>query len=597
MVSKESTTMSLKSTDNVITNPKTKQDYQQLIQERKKEDPLFAHGWKQLNQFQKGVLLDCLVLGSGGMSLPMGSGKTLISLVLGIFQCYEKNPMVVVCAKSLVASWEHEIRKFFEDPEHPNDPKHPPLLKYELLHSTTIKTKMQRWEIKPETRVIITTPEVTTKAYKECNIEDMFVDKKMPKPPTIINYYVSPMTPFLTHLFGAGYLYSTCWGSIIIDEAQKYTNIETHRCRSIASMCAQRRWCLSGTLFDEPKIKRILGYHMLIDLPNVPRNLPETERLVWSYTYKGLNPTMVHRKKNLAFTNPPKVNEQIIKHTLTSEEVKIYTGMRTVLKEVQKRVRNAQLMRDHEGARQFSSYLLAMVTYLRQVLICPLIPVASIAIDASDVDKRSELSAIITEEFSKLNIDAWLNDPTSLESSRIKAVLKHINNHKNERVVLFTCFRSCADILCHFLPANRPILRIDANHDIKKRGKVIEDFGNTEDGILVLTYQLGAEGLNLQCSYTVFLMDFWWNAAKTQQAVARILRYGQESDVVNVYYFTANTGIENAILKKQKSKLQALQELRTGTIKTKIPALKLDDILKMINEDDNVDMVQQISSF
>lgn len=580
------------SSNNKLNKKLDKQDYRQLVQERKREDPLFKHGYDQLNNFQKDILLDCLVLGSGGMSLPMGSGKTLLSLVLGLFQTYQKNPMLVICAKSLVASWEHELKKFFTLPNQTD-----PIIKYELLHQSTIKTSLARWEINPETRLIITTPEVTSKAYKDCNLDDMFVDKRMPVPPTIINYYVSPISPFLTHLFGPGYLFSKYWGAIFIDEAQKYTNIETDRCRSMAAMCANHRWCLSGTLFDEPKISRILGYHMLIDLPNVPRNLPETERLVWSYEYKGLNPTMIHRNKNLAFTNPPRVNEQIITHQLTLEETKVYTGMRTVLKEVQKRVRQAQLVRDVDGARQFSSYLLAMVTYLRQVLICPLIPIASIAIDASDVEKRSELSQIIMEEFSKLEINDWLNNPTSLESSRIKAVTHHVANHKDERVVLFTCFRSCADILSHFLPADRPILRIDAGHDIKKRGKVIEDFKNTDNGVLVLTYQLGAEGLNLQCSYTVFLMDFWWNAAKTQQAVARILRFGQESDVVNVYYFTANTGIENSILKKQKSKLQALSELRTGSIKTAIPALKLDDILKMIHQDENHSMVQQISNF
>ena len=59
----------------------------------------------------------------------------------------------------------------------------------------------------------------------------------------------------------------------------------------------------------------------------------------------------------------------------------------------------------------------------------------------------------------------------------------------------------------------------------------------SKNGILLLTFGIGANGLNLQCADTVLIADFWWNADKTRQAIARILRYGQEATCINIYYY------------------------------------------------------------
>ena len=122
-------------------------------------------------------------------------------------------------------------------------------------------------------------------------------------------------------------------------------------------------------------------------------------------------------------------------------------------------------------------------------------------------------------------------------------------------------------------------------------------FKKSKRGILLLTYQLGAEGLNLQFASTVLIVDFWWNASKEQQAIGRIFRYGQISDKINVYFFTANTGIENILFKKQHSKLQVLNELKTGKVETKIPTIKMDEIIKLISLSDNEDSLKEVKYY
>ena len=73
-----------------------------------------------LHEFQEKILKECLTKKSGAISVPMGSGKTLISLSLA--NTYTKNGKhLVVVSKSLLHSWSTEIEKWF------------PSIKYKIL--------------------------------------------------------------------------------------------------------------------------------------------------------------------------------------------------------------------------------------------------------------------------------------------------------------------------------------------------------------------------------------------------------------------------------------------------------------------------------
>ena len=141
-------------------------------------------------------------------------------------------------------------------------------------------------------------------------------------------------------------------------------------------------------------------------------------------------------------------------------------------------------------------------------------------------------------------------------------------------------------------------MTIASEMSTKKRAKILEDYNipsKTGKGhILLLTYELGCEGLNLQVSNTVLLLDFYWNDAQTQQAIARVLRYGQKADVVNIYMFTSNTAIEGSVFEKHDLKLIILEELSKGAAKTQLKKMKIVDIIKIIETEDNLNALKKI---
>lgn len=551
---------------------------------------LIKNGRAILSPFQADILEECLIKGSGGLSLVMGSGKTLISLILGLEQIKnsEDDAVLIIVSKTLLESWVFEIKKFFKNE-----------LKYEVLHQAYNK-KINLYKKNKDTCVILTTIDFVTKYYKQEDISNKFITQQIINEGRfnqhMINFYNHPTLPYSNNDIGGAILYSTNWGCMIIDEVQNYTKIETDKCKSLGSICAKNRWVLSGTMFNEPTAQRLLGYNIIIDNKKFPRTLPATELYIKSPLFHGFKETLISRSSNPFFIKP-KVNEYIISHNLNEFETKLYMSLKNILQVIKDRLKRYKLLGDTTNTRRFSSYLLAMIVYLRQCLVCPLIPIAGVAIDMSDFQNKSELSELLMEEINKINISKELDDLDCLQSTRITEVMKIINKHKHENIVIFTCFRTCLDIIKDFIPISRKIYDVDSTMSSKQRANVLEEFKkpNKFGNILLLTYDIGSEGLNIQCANTVILVDFYWNSGKTSQAIGRVLRYGQESNEVNLYFLTANTAIEKAIFSKQDLKLQILNELEVGSVKTTIPKIKTADIIKIIETEDNIKSLEKIN--
>jgi superfamily II DNA or RNA helicase len=123
-------------------------------------------GLSKLNSFQKNVLDECLSKESGGISLALGSGKTLLSIVLSILQVKKSghNSILVIVSKTLIENWVNEIKKFFGDS-----------LKYIILHQEY--TKLNDFElVKDRLNFVIITPETLTKSFKDNGIKEKFLN-------------------------------------------------------------------------------------------------------------------------------------------------------------------------------------------------------------------------------------------------------------------------------------------------------------------------------------------------------------------------------------------------------------------------------------
>ena len=539
---------------------------------------------ESLKPNQREVIEEALTRGmkGGGLSLPVGFGKTRTSICLGLK--HDKGPILVVVSLTILSSWLDEIPKAFGKD-----------FPFEVMHKKQLKNNFGTWTPKPETLVVLTTPEVLAATYKEYNLDTLFLNYLQPVAfgPVILEYNI-PKSPMISHHVGAGYLYSIKWGCLVIDEIQTCNNILRDKCRAIACVSAEYRWGLSGTMFDEPKMERFLGYYSMLHLDG-PRTLPTMQEYMGK-VFKGFRQHLVERKINEEFVKPEYI-EEIVTHDLDNVELEVFNASRQVLKSLNDIVRKKKMEGDVDSVRTFNAYILSMITYIRQFLICPIVPISGIYCDVADFSERSELSTILASNFRSLGLDSWLNDESNIVSSRFKAMISKIETHKDDHILIFSCFRSSITLMRHLLDERGyNTYTISATMSSIKRRDVIEEFQKSEKGILLLPYTLGAEGLNLQRANVVMLMDLWWNSAKIQQAIGRAFRPGQLAQRIFVYIFISNTGMENELIRKNDLKSEIIRELQTGRTKLKIPKLTVKQIINIISSDENGEYLRNIRS-
>jgi SNF2 family DNA or RNA helicase len=549
-------------------------------EQRKKVINALTIGEPFLSEEQVSIVKECLERKVYGLSLYMGSGKTIISLVVGLKRkilLNNKEPLLVIASKGLISSWEVEIAKFFGTS-----------IIYQVLNVNS-----KNFILNSDTMLVLVTSETSAKFYKENTIFEKFVVKEKYNEPgvrfaLIKNVYDEPKNPYLKTAIGGSIIYQKKWSSLIIDEGHNYTKISTSRCQALGAICSEYRSILSGTILNEPDFERILGYYVILHWPGFPKDLPSATKYLRSPMFKGTKETIIERNK-IEVPNV-KVNKHIIQYNLSEEEGQIYVSMKKTL----------AILRDYckrsikkEDRKKFSTYILCMITYIRQSIIIPILPIANITLEMSDLNEfRSELTVLLMEQFNKLNLQKFLNDESSAKSTRIKKVLEVINKHNKptDKIIVFSCFCTSLDMLEFYVNEEVPIdiYKLNSTQSIKARGKLVKEFQESkENSIFFTTFELGSEGLNLQAANTVIILDFWWNVARIRQAIARVVRRGQMNKEVDIYFFNSNTGIERALFQKQQDKLILLDEIKHGNIKSTVKTLSMDQILKLVDYNEN----------
>ena len=152
----------------------------------------------------------------------------------------------------------------------------------------------------------------------------------------------------------------------------------------------------------------------------------------------------------------------------------------------------------------------------------------------------------------------------SSSSAKIAALISHLKalrlNNPGTKSVVFSQFTSFLDLISPALTqANIPFLRFDGAMTQKARAAVLLDFAasqtrkNGHGMVLLLSLRAGGVGLNLTAAKRVFMMDPWWSFAVEAQAIDRVHRMGQDSEVKVVRFVIAGS-IEGRMLRIQERK-------------------------------------------
>lgn len=191
-----------------------------------------------------------------------------------------------------------------------------------------------------------------------------------------------------------------------------------------------------------------------------------------------------------------------------------------------------------------------------------------------------------TEENLNLGIDQYATLPDAKFESMI-ALLKKLHVKSGKKIIIFALFKNTLKYLSIRLE-NMGYSTVTIHGDIKERDNVINLF-KTDDKInVLLSSEVGSEGLDMQFCDMLCNYDLPWNPMVVEQRIGRIDRFGQKSSRVHIYNLIVKDSIQEdiydrlldriGIFRSSIGDLEAIFDKETdgGTLQQKIIKLEKD---------------------
>jgi transcription termination factor 2 len=305
----------------------------------------------------------------------------------------------------------------------------------------------------------------------------------------LTNYERILVSPTATH--------AQPWDRLVLDEAHKARNHSSQTFAQIINIVSTTRWALTGTPIVN-KMRDLVNLYCLIG--------SETEKMSSTEALRPLPTLMLARTREMVpegMPADPKV-EHINLEFASEEEAAFYKGIQGNISAKWNKIKD-------RNDRDAVMMKLLLMLRLRQISVHP-----QVYIDA----QRKKAKGYTVAD--------W--DYTCTKFEHIKNMMADFP--KDDGTVIFCSFRTEIELF---------------KADLKKEANVFVYYGGmTEDErsaningakasleagertVMLVQINSGGTGLNLQFMNRVIFMSPWWTAALMDQAVGRVVRFGQE---------------------------------------------------------------------
>ena len=133
-------------------------------------------------------------------------------------------------------------------------------------------------------------------------------------------------------------------------------------------------------------------------------------------------------------------------------------------------------------------------------------------------------------EFANLQ-ELWFNDS---KYERLRLSLRSLlDDNCDEKIVVFSYFRATLQYLCERLEHDG-IRSIVLHGGVADKDGTVLEFRESRDYRVLLSSEVGSEGIDLQFARIVINYDLPWNPMRVEQRIGRIDRLGQQAEKIHV---------------------------------------------------------------
>lgn len=161
----------------------------------------------------------------------------------------------------------------------------------------------------------------------------------------------------------------------------------------------------------------------------------------------------------------------------------------------------------------------------------------------------SSVYAYLNEEESlDKGIDLYSNK-TDAKVEKLIEIITEVFSHGTKKIVIFALFRKTLKYLQLRL-GKRGFGTLMIHGMVNNRAEILDEFRNNPDAHILLSSEVGSEGLDMQFCNSMVNYDLPWNPMVVEQRIGRIDRFGQKSPVVNIYNMVVEDSIQETIYER-----------------------------------------------
>lgn len=156
------------------------------------------------------------------------------------------------------------------------------------------------------------------------------------------------------------------------------------------------------------------------------------------------------------------------------------------------------------------------------------------------------------------NIDNFVD---SKYNEFVKALNEIFKNEPNSKILVFSYFKPTLNYLRERLKKDGyPCYLMSGDVVPEERQEIMDSFRYNSDIRVLLSSEVGSEGIDLEFCNVVVNYDLPWNPMIVEQRIGRIDRFGQQSEVVTIVNFAIEDTIEERILNRLYERINIFRE-------------------------------------
>ena len=183
-------------------------------------------------------------------------------------------------------------------------------------------------------------------------------------------------------------------------------------------------------------------------------------------------------------------------------------------------------------------------------------------IEESDQDLLDKLHderplvARIAQRACALDMTAHLTEIDTKYRLLIRELLQLWHIHPQAKVIVFSSFKPTLHYLQHRLQEDRIATELLHGSVKRPRSDILARFETVDDIRVLLSSEVGSEGIDLQFSSNVVNYDLPWNPMRLEQRIGRVDRLGQTKDKVTILNLVYDDTIDKRIYERLYERLQ-----------------------------------------